>query len=105
MGFRHEPPDSLNRTRIKNLVLENVYIYDDPADHSYICCQDAVDNFVLKNVRIYNKAQNKGCLVELTDTASVGALRLENVKAAGLKTLVDRPDRIKNIHRKGIITK
>ncbi len=103
MGFRHEPPNALNRTRIRDLVLENVYIYDDPADHSYICCQDRVDALTLRNWRVNNKG-SRGCLLELTDTASVGELRMESIITRGLKTLTDRPDRIQNIHKRGIIT-
>jgi hypothetical protein len=84
-------------------VLENVYIYDDPADHSYICCQDRVDALTLRNWRVNNKG-SRGCLLELTDTASVGELRMESIITRGLKTLTDRPDRIQNIHKRGIIT-
>ncbi len=103
MGFRHEPPDSLNRTAVKNLTMENLYIYGDRKDHSYICCQDAVENFTLKNVQF--RGSNGGCLVELTDTARVESLTLADVSTEGLKTLIKGEDKIKHLHKRGISVK
>ena len=84
--MRDSESSSTMPSNIDNVILENVYIYDDKNNTDYIDIKNSVNNFVMKNVQIARKNLG-GTLININKDAIVKHLGLSDITCQNLQNI------------------